>query len=313
MSHTCIAIAIVLLLLSPFITQAFHLATKQPLSLHHHSLLMSSVKSTSTKNITTTPAQVAPVEDGNPIDSAYELYSRMRALNATDTNLGKVVHSALDVLEQAIRLYGPQNVYSSFNGGKDAVVIMHLLRATLSKYSHDKNTPYQPILVYFAIADEFPEVLQFIQETEMSYNLNVQRSNSSIMKGLGEIIESKHAGQHLAFFLGTRVGDPNCGDQSFFSPSSMWMPAFMRVNPILNWDYGQVWRFLRQFNLSYCSLYDRGYTSLGKKTGESCAYYRPPYPVHIITPLAPCILSPPRPVHIFGPFTPCIFSLSTLF
>lgn len=69
----------------------------------------------------------------------------------------------------------------------------------------------------------------------------------------------------VAFVLGTRKGDPNCGEQETFAPSSTWMPVpFMRVNPILNWEYGHVWHFLRTFNLPYCSLYDQGYTSLGK-------------------------------------------------
>lgn len=152
--------------------------------------------------------------------SAYSLYTALRNISVDEPILGKAVHTALDVLDNALRLYGPENVYSSFNGGKDAVVIMHLLRASVAKYCRDTGESHSPLLVYFAVVDEFPEVLSYIEETERDFHLNVMRSNSSIVKGLSSIIEERrlsHQGggwpQHLAFVLGTRQGDPNCGEQ----------------------------------------------------------------------------------------------------
>lgn len=60
-----------------------------------------------------------------------------------------------------------------------------------------------------------------------------------------------------------RRGDPNAVDQETFCPSSAGWPPFMRVNPVLHWTYHDVWTFLREAGLPYCSLYDQGYTSLG--------------------------------------------------
>jgi FAD synthetase len=65
--------------------------------------------------------------------------------------------------------------------------------------------------------------------------------------------------------MGNRRTDPYSQDLQPFTQSSEGWPDFMRVFPILEWDYRSVWQFLRSFDLPYCSLYDQGFTSLGEK------------------------------------------------
>jgi phosphoadenosine phosphosulfate reductase len=35
------------------------------------------------------------------------------------------------------------------------------------------------------------------------------------------------------------------------------------LNPIIDWTNSEVWEFLREYHIPYCSLYDEGYTRLG--------------------------------------------------
>jgi hypothetical protein len=58
-----------------------------------------------------------------------------------DSYISSQINSALDTLLDALRLFGPSHVFSSYNGGKDADVIMHLLRAAIAKYSDDHGKP----------------------------------------------------------------------------------------------------------------------------------------------------------------------------
>lgn len=65
--------------------------------------------------------------------------------------------------------------------------------------------------------------------------------------------------------MGNRRIDPYSRDLEAVCHSSPGWPEFIRIFPILDWTYSQIWTFLRDFNQVYCKLYDDGYTSLGEQ------------------------------------------------
>lgn len=206
--------------------------------------------------------------------ASLELHDRL--MECADSYVAPEIKEALKCLDHAYRLYGPESVICSYNGGKDAVVILHLLRAAHAHYfrscrrEDSSIQPCRPRAVYFDHKDEFPEVLSLLHNTVNAYDLDmvVFEQGVSFSDGLKMLVDNNFPKGStiafpMAFVLGTRSSDPNSQSQGHFAPSSHYMPPFMRVNPILEWTYGHVWHFLRLFQLPYCCLYDVGYTSLG--------------------------------------------------
>ena len=203
------------------------------------------------------------------MEESLALYEKLMACQ--DEYVAPYIQQALTALDHAFRLYGAHSVICSFNGGKDAVAILHLLRAAHAKhYNATAETPIRPRVIYFEHEDEFPEVIEFLQDSVEQCDLEMLAFERGIGfgQGLKILVENNQLpGSEIAFpmafVLGTRSTDPNAKGQDHFAPSSHYMPPFMRVNPVLDWSYGHTWHFLRLFQLPYCKLYDQGYTSLG--------------------------------------------------
>jgi FAD synthetase len=76
--------------------------------------------------------------------------------------------------------------------------------------------------------------------SEYGLRCTVFAESSSFKQGLQQLVN----GDVRACIIGTRKGDPNADGQASFCPSSDGWPPFMRINPILDWDYQDVWAFL---------------------------------------------------------------------
>jgi FAD synthetase len=146
----------------------------------------------------------------------------------------------------------------SFNGGKENIIMLHLTRY-LTKNLKDPN-----ILVFYFEEETFKEVEDFIQETLKKFNFEILRIKEPDFKSsLSKLLEINPKTD--AVLIGVRRTDPYCEKMKFFEPTSEGWPTCMRVNPLLDWSYEDVWNFIQILKIPYCKLYDEGYTSIGSK------------------------------------------------
>ncbi|KAK9846826.1 hypothetical protein WJX84_007716 [Apatococcus fuscideae] len=196
---------------------------------------------------------------------------------------------AVRCIERTLDIFGSNSTALSFNGGKDSTVLLHLVRAAVALKAREpqnllasvETAPQDApgglggVLTFmFERTDDFKEIIEFGQLSDRLYDLKMNKLQGDFKPGLATFI-SEHSIR--AILIGTRSSDPNAKGQDKFCPSSKGWPPFMRVNAVLDWEYEDVWAFLRAVGVQYCPLYDKGYTSLGAihNTLQNSALLRP--------------------------------------
>jgi FAD synthetase len=215
----------------------------------------------------------------------------------------KIEHSA-SIIKKIFFEYKFQEIGLAFNGGKDSVVLLHLIHLVMidlwesgflttsvnsvpkcndihnSKCYQNSTNEKQNIKVpqtlridsehnlrlktiYFQFQNSFREITDFMEQAAHIYNLDVTILQCSFKEGLWEL---KRSTPLKVIFMGTRRSDPHGERLDYLTPTDEGWPEFLRVCPILDWTYGDVWKFIKKLNLPYCVLYDQGYTSIGQTT-----------------------------------------------
>uniref|UniRef100_G3MTU6 FAD synthase n=1 Tax=Amblyomma maculatum TaxID=34609 RepID=G3MTU6_AMBMU len=194
--------------------------------------------------------------DRDPLANAWQ---KLCALAERKPN----VAASIKIIEEAIEKYTVEGLCLGFSGGKDCTIILHMLYAVLQKQLKpgEETTP-QIQCLFMRSENMWPDTVSFIHNSAKLYNCDLTTlSEGSYKIAVQQYLASKP--NIKAFLLGNRSTDPGGEKLKPFTPTDEGWPPVMRVFPVLDWSYRDVWDFIRDLSIPYCSLYDQGYSSIG--------------------------------------------------
>lgn len=121
---------------------------------------------------------------------------------------------------------------------------------------------YKLECIYINSEIPFPNLTEFIQDSTKHYHLHPITIKSSLKEGFEKYLNEINPNIR-AIIVGIRYSDPYGRELKYQDPTDHNWPKFLRIHPILHWNYVDIWDFIVGCNLTYCTMYDEGYTSLG--------------------------------------------------
>ena len=153
------------------------------------------------------------------------------------------------IIKQACDKY--EKIGVAFNGGKESLIVSHMC------------LPEKESFTWFYIMTDFEQMDGFVNKSAYDLGIELVIFNCDMKEALNLLIdEYKLEG----VIMGTRKSDPYSSELCHLSPTQNDWPYIIRILPILNWEYNDVWVYIDKNNISMSELYTKqGYTSIGDK------------------------------------------------
>ncbi|KAI9884821.1 MAG: ATP-dependent RNA helicase dbp4 [Watsoniomyces obsoletus] len=218
------------------------------------------------------PDEPSSTEDASVKHLCADIYARISAFLQDDfpdnerlRDVQLQTRRSLKVIEEALNRYTLDELSLSYNGGKDCLVLLILYLCALHNHPHT-NFALRGSLqsVYIVPTHPFEEVDTFVRHTTSIYHLDLARYPAPMRSAFEAYLRDRPLVK--AVLVGTRRTDPHGAGLTHFDPTDGGWPEFMRVHPVIDWHYAEIWAFLLHLRIPYCPLYNAGYTSLGGTT-----------------------------------------------
>ncbi|OJD15211.1 hypothetical protein AJ78_04510 [Emergomyces pasteurianus Ep9510] len=183
--------------------------------------------------------------------------------------------TSLNVIQEALQRFSLHELSLSYNGGKDCLVMLilflaslHPLPTTETVLKDGERTPSPTTIpaIYAQPHHPFRSVEDFVASSSHAYHLSLVRYTTNPPRSTLRTAFASYLSLHpqiRAIFVGTRRTDPHGGKLTHFDRTDHGWPDFVRIHPVIDWHYAEIWAFIRHLGIEYCPLYDEGYTSLG--------------------------------------------------
>ncbi|KII65651.1 FAD synthase [Thelohanellus kitauei] len=183
--------------------------------------------------------------------------------------LDKKIIKARFLIEDILVSYPGKSIFLCFNGGKDSTVMLHLFYAALMVVSEKFEKPVkilglENIMLLNIRDDPFEELDNFIYQTVAYYGPKLVELDVSVDFRASCFEFSSLYPDKYVCIMGTRLSDGK-KLESIQKTDDDW-PYFLRIHPLLDFTYEDIWSYIYRYDVPFCQLYNQGYTSLGPKS-----------------------------------------------
>jgi len=185
-------------------------------------------------------------------------------------NLSEKAERSREIIMSAVEKYNSENLGVLFTGGKDSIVTLHLIRQMFGG-----NVPFK--VVWIDTSVKFPENNAFVEKMKKLWQLKLYTfKNENALRD----IQIAHNRDLCCKLLKTEplmmavralglkaliTGERQDEDNNRYAETycSEWPESsHIKINPIKHFSADDVWDYIANYHVPYCSLYQQGYYSL---------------------------------------------------
>lgn len=186
-------------------------------------------------------------------------------MSLVETDIFGVTRDKVQISIDRIKTFEPpEGYYVAFSGGKDSIVILDLVKRSGVKFdAHYNITGIDPPELYYFIRDQHPEVQRHRPEmTIWALIVKKMMPPTRIMRYCCHYLKEQ-GGKGRIVMTGVRWAESQRRSLRKMVEQCNQRAGAGYVNPIIDWADEDVWQYIKENNIKYCSLYDEGFKRLG--------------------------------------------------